>query len=89
MIATAHSQSEPGLDMLRSGARSLVVGGVAEFGLFNFVGHPVPNGTEGHGDDPPDLALLCQERHLRRSLIFRPHGTSRLFRHKRSSSHAS
>src|SRR5262245_16140968 len=38
MIATAQGQSEPTLDVLRSGARSLVVGGVAEFGLFNFVG---------------------------------------------------
>ena len=40
-IATAQGQSEPTLDVLRSGARSLVVGGVAEFGPFNFAG---PNG---------------------------------------------
>jgi L-cystine transport system substrate-binding protein len=38
MVGTAHGQSEPTLDVLRSGARSLVVGGVAEFGPFNFVG---------------------------------------------------
>ena len=34
----AQDQSEPTLDVLRSGARSLVVGGVAEFAPFNFVG---------------------------------------------------
>jgi len=38
MVANAQGQSEPTLDALRSGARSLVVGGVAEFGCFNFVG---------------------------------------------------
>ena len=38
MAATAQVPSEPSLDALRSGARSLVVGGVAEFGCFNFVG---------------------------------------------------
>jgi ABC-type amino acid transport substrate-binding protein len=37
-VATAQGQSEPTLDVLRSGTRSLVVGGVAEFGPFNFVG---------------------------------------------------
>jgi cystine transport system substrate-binding protein len=37
-VATVQGQSEPTLDVLRSGARSLVVGGVAEFGPFNFVG---------------------------------------------------
>ena len=31
MVTTAQDQSEPTLDVLRSGARSLVVGGVAEF----------------------------------------------------------
>ena len=38
MIATAQGQSEPTIDALRSGARSLIVGGVAEFGSFNFAG---------------------------------------------------
>jgi ABC-type amino acid transport substrate-binding protein len=38
MVATAQGQSEPTLDVLRSGARSLVVGGVAEHGPFNSVG---------------------------------------------------
>lgn len=38
MVATAQAQSEPTLDALRSGARSLVVGGVAEFAPFNVVG---------------------------------------------------
>jgi L-cystine transport system substrate-binding protein len=38
MVTTAQGQSEPTLDVLRSGARSLVVGGVAEFAPFNFVG---------------------------------------------------
>ena len=38
MVTTAQDQSEPTLDVLRSGARSLVVGGVAEFAPFNFVG---------------------------------------------------
>jgi ABC-type amino acid transport substrate-binding protein len=38
MIAIAQGQSELTLDVLRSGARSLVVGGVAEFGPFNHVG---------------------------------------------------
>ena len=38
MVANAKVQSEPTLDALRSGARSLVVGGIAEFGCFNFVG---------------------------------------------------
>jgi ABC-type amino acid transport substrate-binding protein len=38
MIATAQAQPEPTLEVLRSGARPLVVGGVAEFAPFNFVG---------------------------------------------------
>jgi cystine transport system substrate-binding protein len=38
MVATAPGQSEPTLALLRSGARPLVVGGVAEFAPFNFVG---------------------------------------------------
>src|SRR4029453_15055235 len=41
VVATAEAQSEPTLDQLRSGARSLVVGGVAEFGPLNHAG---PNG---------------------------------------------
>jgi ABC-type amino acid transport substrate-binding protein len=38
MIATAQAQPEPTLEVLRSGARPLVVGGVAEFAPFNIVG---------------------------------------------------
>jgi len=38
MIATAQPQPEPTLALLRSGERSLVVGGVAEFAPFNVVG---------------------------------------------------
>ena len=38
LVTTAQDQSEPTLDVLRSGARSLVVGGVAEFAPFNIVG---------------------------------------------------
>jgi len=37
-VATAQAPSEPTLDALRSGTRSLVVGGVAEFGPFNHAG---------------------------------------------------
>jgi ABC-type amino acid transport substrate-binding protein len=40
-VATAQAPSEPTLEALRSGTRSLVVGGVAEFGPFN---HAAPNG---------------------------------------------
>ena len=38
MIATAQAQPEPTLALLRSGERSLVVGGVSEFSPFNVVG---------------------------------------------------
>ena len=38
MVATAQGQSEPTLDVLRSGARPLVVGGVSEYTPFNVVG---------------------------------------------------
>jgi ABC-type amino acid transport substrate-binding protein len=41
MIATAQGHPEPTLALLRSGERSLVVGGVSEFSPFNVVG---PNG---------------------------------------------
>jgi len=37
IVTTAQGQSGPTLDVLRSGTRSLVVGGVAEFAPFNFV----------------------------------------------------
>src|SRR4030095_12961688 len=38
IAGTVQAQSEPTLAALRSGERPLVVGGVVEFGIFNFVG---------------------------------------------------
>jgi ABC-type amino acid transport substrate-binding protein len=38
IITTAQGQSEPTLDVLRSGARALVVGGVSEYTPFHVVG---------------------------------------------------
>src|SRR4029453_4465315 len=58
LVATAEAQSEPTLDQLRSGARSLVVGGVAEFGPFNHVG--------------PDGQLTGMDRGIIRAVTQRP-----------------
>ena len=58
LIATAQAQPEPTLEVLRSGERSLVVGGVSEFSPFNIVG--------------PDGQLTGMDREIVRAAAKRP-----------------
>jgi hypothetical protein len=65
MVTTAQGESELTLDVLRSGARFLVVGGVTEFAPFNFVGLTVssPVGSRDHpcGSEYTQRLSLDQE----------------------------